>query len=86
MRDFEYSDHLKKILNKLSKKDSAKYEAIIKKIEEILNSPDVNHYKNLKYEMKDQKGVHMGHFVLVFRIIGEKIYFDDYDHHDNIYH
>lgn len=85
MREFEFSDHLKKILNKLYKKDRTKYEAVMKKVEEIVNSADLDHYKNLRYNMKDSKRVHMGHFVLVFRVIGDKVYFDDFDHHDNIY-
>ena len=31
--------------------------------------------------------LHLGHFVLVFRIDiqNEKIFFEDYDHHDKIY-
>ena len=87
MREFEYSDHLKIILKKLYKKDKVKYEAIIKKVVEIVNSPDPNHYKNLRYDMKDCKSVHIGHFVLVFTFIREenKIKFVDFDHHDNIY-
>ncbi len=85
MREFEFSDHLKKILNKLYKKDRTKYEAVMKKVEEIVNSADLDHYKNLRYNMKDSKRVHVGHFVLVFRVVGDKVYFDDFDHHDNIY-
>jgi len=85
MREYELSDHLKRILKKLSKKDKVKYEAIMKKVDEILNSDDPHHYKNLRYDMKDSKSAHLGHFVLVFRVVGDKIYFDDYDHHDNVY-
>lgn len=85
MKEFEYSDNLKRILKKLYKKDRVKYEAVIKKIEEIINSKDVEHYKNLRYDMKDAKRVHIGSFVLVFRVVGNKISFDDFDHHDNIY-
>ncbi len=87
MYSYEIMPSLKKILHKLSKKDKTKYEIIIKKIEEILNSPNPEHYKNLKYEMKEQKGVHIGHFVLTFKVVPQenKIYFDDFDHHDNIY-
>ena len=55
------------------------------KVDEVVNSPDLDHYKNLRYNMKDSKRVHIGHFVLVFRSVGNKVYFDDFDHHDNIY-
>ena len=85
MREFEYSDNLKTILKKIYKKDKVKYEELMKKIEEIINSLDPNHYKNLKYNMKDCKRVHIWHFVLIFRIIGDKIYFDDFNHHDHVY-
>lgn len=78
---------LQKILNKLSKKDKSLYEQVMKKIEEIINSPDVEHYKNLRYDMKDSKRAHIGHFVLVFRYDKENnlILFEDFNHHDNIY-
>lgn len=85
MREHEYSEHLKDILKKLHKKDKPKYEALMDKIKEILGASDPDHYKNLRYDMKDSKRVHVGHFVLVFRVVGDKIYFDDFDHHDNIY-
>lgn len=85
MSEYEISDHLKRILKKLSKKDKVTYEAVMKKIQEVISSEDPNHYKNLRYDMKDSKRVHVGSFVLVFRVIGDKIYFDDFDHHDKIY-
>ena len=85
MREYEISDYLKKILKKLNKKDKKQYLQIINKIEEVINSSDSNHYKNLRNVMKEYKRVHIGHFVLIFRVVGEKIYFEDYDHHDKIY-
>ncbi len=85
MTSYEISDELKSILKKLQKRDKTKYEAVIKKIEEIVNSSDPHHYKNLRYDMKDSKRVHVGHFVLIFRVAKDKIYFDDYDHHDKVY-
>jgi len=74
-------------MNKLSKKDKSLYEQLLKKIEEIINCADVEHYKNLRYNMKDSKRVHIGHFVLVFQYdkSTDTINFDDFDHHDNIY-
>ncbi|MBI4154874.1 hypothetical protein HY498_02195 [Candidatus Woesearchaeota archaeon] len=42
---------------------------------------------NLRYSLKDEKRVHIGHFVLTFKFFKEenKIEFLDFDHHDNIY-
>ena len=71
----------------MSKKDKQMHARIIDKIKEIVNSSDVEHYKNLRYNMKDSKRVHIGHFVLIFQYDKSKneINFDDFDHHDNIY-
>jgi len=59
----------------------------MKKINEIVNSYDIEHYKNLRYDMKDSKRAHIGHFVLVFQYdkSRDEVNFDDFDHHDNIY-
>ncbi len=67
MHNFETSEHLKGILAKLAKKDKSTYEQVLKKIDEVVNCYDVEHYKNLRYNMKDSKRVHVGHFVLVFQ-------------------
>lgn len=87
MREFEIKPELKKKLIKILKKNRKIYEKIMKKIEETINSSDVEHYKNLRYNMKDSKRVHIGHFVLVFSYNKPKdmISFEDFDHHDNIY-
>ena len=87
MLSYEILPNLQKILNKLSKKDKEVYRQVLKKIEEVISSPDVERYKNLRYDMKDKKRVHVGHFVLVFRFVKEenRVEFLDFDHHDNIY-
>ena len=87
MYNFEVSGNLQEILKKLSKKDKALYEQLMKKINEIVNSYDIEHYKNLRHNMKEYKRVHIGHFVLIFRHDKtlNTIFFDDFQHHDNIY-
>ncbi len=87
MRSHEILPSLLKSLAKLSKKDKPLYEQVIKKIDEVTQTPDVEHYKNLRHDMKDSKRVHIGHFVLTFeyRKKEDKIIFKDFDHHDNIY-
>jgi len=87
MRSYELVPSLQKTLNKISKKDKITYEQVLKKIEEVITSDDVEHYKNLRHDLKDRKRVHIGPFVLVFQCIKEenKIVFLDFDHHDNIY-
>jgi mRNA interferase RelE/StbE len=85
--NFDVSENLEKILNKLSKKDKDIYNQILKKIDEVIHSKNVEHYKNLRYNMQDSKRTHIGHFVLIFQYKKEEgfILFDDFDHHDNIY-
>lgn len=87
MYNFDVSENLEKILNKLSKKDKDLYNQILKKIDEVIHSEDVEHYKNIRYNMQDSKRAHIGHFVLIFQYKKEEdlILFDDFDHHDNIY-
>ena len=90
MFDFNISDELRLKLRKLVKKDKKKVQIINKKIKEVINSDldSINHYKNLKYGMKEFKRVHIDkHFVLVFSVNETKkeVIFEDFDHHDKIY-
>ncbi len=87
MYSYEIIPYLQERLKKLSKKDKNIYERVLNKIQEVISSGDVEHYKNLRYDMSDRKRVQIGHFVLVFKFIKEenKIKFIDFDHHDNIY-
>ena len=87
MREFEIKSELNKKLIKLSKKDKGMYERVLNKIDEVLKSNKIEHYKNLRYDVKDSQRVHIGHFVLVFSYDSSKdfVSFEDYDHHDKIY-
>ena len=85
--DYEIKPELQKILAKLKKRDKTAFEQIIKKVKEILNS-DPDTYKNLRYDLKRFKRVHIKNaFVLVFLYDKQNhfISFFDYDHHDNVY-
>jgi len=87
MYAYEIKPDLRNVLDKLLKKDKTRYEQVIKKIEEIINSEDVEHYKNLRSPLQHLKSVHIGHFVLVFSAdkSSKKIMFENYKHHDEIY-
>ena len=54
---------------KLFKKDNQTRGRIIKKIQEIINSADVEYYKNLRHDLKDFKRVQIGEKVLVFKLL-----------------
>ncbi|MEK6935357.1 MAG: addiction module toxin RelE [Nanoarchaeota archaeon] len=84
--NYRTSKNLDRILEKLLRKDKSLYEQVLNKINEIVNSLDIKHYKNLRYNMKDKKRVHVGHFVLVFKLNKQEnlIEFDDFDHVKNV--
>ena len=82
----EFSKELTRKMVKIKKRNRSMFEAIIKKIREIKDNPE--HYKPLRYGMKGYRRVHvLKSFVLVFKIdySSNKIIFQDFDHHDNIY-
>jgi len=87
MHEFEIKPELDKKLVKLFKKDKKSYEAVMKKIDEVISSYDIEHYKNLRHDMKDSKRVKIGSFVLIFSFdkLNNLVSFEDYDHHDKIY-
>lgn len=88
--DYDLSDELKEILKKLRSRDPKKVEIINKKIKQIvrLDEYTIEHFKNLRNEMKDLKRVHIDqHFVLTFHYDKKKkfITFEDFDHHEKVY-
>ena len=90
MFEFDLTDRLKLKIRKLLKKDKKKAEIINKKIKEIISrdSESVDHYKNLKQDLKEYKRVHVNtNFVLTFKVNKKEnfILFMDFDHHDKIY-
>jgi YafQ family addiction module toxin component len=82
------SARLDKHLEKLRHKAPQRYAATRAKIDEIaLKGPE--HYKNLKYHLKEYRRVHIdAHFVLLFLVDEQRktILFEDLDHHDRVYH
>ena len=59
---------------------------VMKKIEEILTCEDINHYKNLKHDLKKFKRVHVNDsYVILFFGDDGKVYFVDYKHHNSVY-
>ncbi len=87
MHKFEIEEKLHKILKKLFKKDRHLYERVWRKMEEIINSYNVENYKNLRHDLKNFKRVQVGEKVLIFKFNKKenKILFEDFDHYDNIY-
>ena len=88
--EYDFSPKLKRIIQKLVKKDKQRAGIIYAKVKEIVNSDEntIEHYKNLRYDLSSQKRVHIDKsFVLTFSFDKKKkfLLFLDFDHHDNIY-
>ena len=82
-----YSEEITKKLSKLKKKSPLHYRILRKKMDQILEAPE-HKYKELQHAMKGIQRVHIGHFVLTFRIDSNKkiVSFEDYEHHDKVYY
>jgi mRNA-degrading endonuclease RelE of RelBE toxin-antitoxin system len=68
---------------KLTQKDRSLKQRTIKKIDQILTDPEIGEPK--KYKLKMARGVHVNPFVIVYMIVGDKIIFLWFDHHDRAY-
>lgn len=81
-----YSEDITKKIAKLKKKDPNHYSQVRKKIDFILKNPS-HVYKLLTHDVKGINRIHIGHFVLVFKIDHKNkiVSFEDYDHHNKIY-
>jgi len=77
---------LKSTLGRACKRNKGLYEAVIKKMDEVIKNP--YHYKPLRHDLKGSKRVHIGKsYVLIFEIdeTTKTIRFLDLGHHDEIY-
>ncbi|RDD52454.1 type II toxin-antitoxin system mRNA interferase toxin, RelE/StbE family [Nanoarchaeota archaeon NZ13-N] len=86
MFTIEYTDKVNKFLDKVKNRDHILYKSIVRKIEQIEESP--YRFKPLRYDLKHYRRVHVKEpFVLVYKIDekNRKIIIIDIDHHDKIY-
>lgn len=87
---FSLSDELRAVLEKCSKRSPELSRAVFKKIEQIVTQNDsetIGHFKNLRNDLSDFKRVHVGSFVLFFKVYRKEnfILFDRLEHHDDAY-
>lgn len=87
--DYDTSDKLEQKILALKKSDKKLADALWNKMNEVLSRDEttVEFYKNLRVPMQEFKRVHIGSFVLTFKFFKKEklVYFEDFDHHDNIY-
>ena len=87
---YDFSQELEETLEKLWKKNKLIYEATLKKVDEIASRDEqtIEHYKNLRYGLKDFKRVHIAKsFVQLFKVFKKDkfVIFDKLKHHDDVY-
>ena len=72
-------------LNKLAKKDPVRFEQLEKKLRELADNPEIG--KPLKSPLKGSRRLHIGHYVLIYKLDQKKqaIVLTDYAHHDEVY-
>ena len=75
------------ILTKLKRRDISLFRAVQRKINQIaqLDKTAIQHFKNLRGDLKDYKRVHVGSFVLMFKLEGDTVIFGKFMHHDDAY-
>lgn len=77
------SHKFQKEMEKLSQKDLKQYNHVLKKMEQITDKP--LHYKALSGNLHGFRRAHVGDFVLIYEIDGNRVIFQDYNHHDRVY-
>jgi len=72
-----------KRFHKLTRKNQALKDQIFEKISEIIENPEIGVPK--RHELKGLRAVHVDPFVIIYAIIGGRIVFLHFDHHDQVY-
>ena len=73
------------IFRKMATKDTARFEQIVKKLQELRENPEIG--KPLRRPMQGRWRIHIGHYVLVYKFDKKKgiITLTKYAHHDEAY-
>jgi YafQ family addiction module toxin component len=81
----EVVEKVDKIFKRLQRKDPIQFEALSKKVNEILTNP--HQFKPLRAPMQHMRRVHVGSFVVVYEIDEERraVTIRRYEHHDYVY-
>lgn len=77
-------------MEKASQRNPALAKAVYKKVGQITQLNDettIDHFKNLRHDLSGYKRVHVGSFVLFFKVFKAEnfILFDRLAHHDDAY-
>lgn len=69
--------------SKLTRKNKALEERLLKKISQILDNPSIGNPK--RHKLRHTFGSHVNPYVIVYRIKGNRVQFLYVDHHDSAY-
>ncbi len=75
--------YFEKRFKKLTKKDGLLKERIIRKIQEIIDNPNIGEPK--RHSLRGLCGVHIDPFVVAYVIINDAVLLINFDHHDKVY-
>lgn len=77
--------HVDETFKKLAKKDPKQLDAVMNKIEKILENPHMS--KPLRFPLAGARRVHFGSYVLLYTIdeARKTVVLEDYAHHDEVY-
>lgn len=81
--DFDSTPEFDDQFLKLTKKNKALEERLLKKIRQILDNPSIGDPK--RHELKRARGSHIDPYVIIYVFKGDKITFLCLDHHDFVY-
>ena len=85
MYSLEVKEGVDRKFRRMAQRDRKRLEAVDRKVQEILEDP--HRFKPLRAPMHDMRRVHVGPFVLVYRIDEERkvVILLDFEHHDAVY-
>jgi addiction module RelE/StbE family toxin len=72
-----------KNFKRLTKKNAVLRERALKKIREILQNPDIG--ETLTQNLSGYRSVHVGNWVIIYKVMNPEVWFVNFDHHDYAY-
>ena len=78
-----FSLRVDKIFQHIAKTNISLHEQIERQLEKLICGPYLG--KPLRHDLKHQRRLHVGSFVVIYEIMGNEIHVLDFDHHDRIY-
>lgn len=72
-----------KNFKRLTKKNAVLKKRTLLKIRELLDNPEIG--ETLTQNLVGYRSCHVGNWVIIYKIIGDEIWFVNFDHHDYAY-